>query len=44
MNQIYFEWYEFDICVVGILIATCTYKPIVVSTNESESVIKFQYY
>ena len=27
MNQTYFEWYEFDVNVVSIiLIATCTYK------------------
>ena len=27
MNQSYFEWYEFDVNVVLILIATSTYKP-----------------
>ena len=26
MNQTYLEWYEFDVNVVRILIATCTYK------------------
>ena len=29
MNQTYFECYEFDVNVGLILIATCTYKPIV---------------
>ena len=26
MNQTSFEWYEFDVNVVCLLIATCTYK------------------
>ena len=45
MNQIYFEWYEFEANVVSVVIAICTYKStlVVVSTNESESIIKFQY-
>ena len=38
MSQIYFELYEFDVNVVLILIATCSYKSTlyVGSTNESE--------
>ena len=26
MNQTYFEWYEFDVYIVRILIPTCTYE------------------
>ena len=26
MNQTYYEWYEFDVNVVLLLIATCAYK------------------
>ena len=46
INQTYLEWYEFDGNVVRILIATCTYQSInvVVSMNESEFIVKFQYY
>ena len=37
MNQTYFEWYEFDVNVVCILIATCTYKSkLYMRKNESE--------
>ena len=44
MNQTYFEWYELDVKVVHMLIATCTYEiNIVVSINESECLVKFQY-
>ena len=45
MNQTYFEWYEFDVNVLRILIAFCTYKStlVVVSTNALEYMVKFQY-
>ena len=46
MHQTYFEWYEyeFDVNVVLIVITTCAYKSTnVLSTNESEEIIKFQY-
>ena len=45
MNQTYREWYEFDVNVVRILIATCTYKSMSkwVWMNQSR-VVKFQYY
>ena len=43
MNQTYFERYEFDVKVVNILIATCSYEiNVVVSMNESKYIIKFQ--
>ena len=45
MNQTFFEWYEFDVNVAHILIATCTYEiNVVVSTNASEYMAEFQYY
>ena len=37
-NQIYFEWYAFDVNVICILFATCT----VVSTNTTDYIVKFQ--
>ena len=40
MIQTYFKWYEFDVNVVRILIATCTYKSML---NESQYIVKFQY-
>ena len=44
MNQKYFQWYEFDVNIVLILIATSTYKStLVVSMNELEYIDKFQY-
>ena len=44
MNQIYFEYYEFDIKVVRILIATEYLNVnVVMSKNESEYIVKFQY-
>ena len=45
MDQTYNEWYEFDVNVVRILITTCAYKStnIIVSTNKSKFVVKFQY-
>ena len=37
MNQTYFEWYEFDVNVARILIATCNLEINVVwSMNDSE--------
>ena len=43
MNQTYFERYEFDVKVVDILIAACSYEiNVVVSMNESKYIIKFQ--
>ena len=43
MNQTYFQWYEFDVNVVLILIATSTYKStLVVSMNKLEYIVKFQ--
>ena len=46
MNQPHFKWYEFDVNVVRILIAIFTYNKhnVVVSINESEHIVKFQYY
>ena len=42
MNQTYFEWYELDVKVVHMLIATWTYEiNIVVSINQSEYLDKF---
>ena len=44
MNQTYFKWFEFDVNVVHILITACTYEiNVVVSTNQSEYIVKFQY-
>ena len=45
MNQTYFECYEFDVNVVLVVIATNTINTIlVVSTNELEYTVKFQYF
>ena len=43
MNQTYFEWDEFDVNIVHILIATCTLQiNVKVSINESEEhIVKF---
>ena len=45
MNQTYFEWYELDVNIVRLLISNYTYLEIniIVSMNESEYIVKFQY-
>ena len=45
MKQTYLKWYQFNVNIAHILLATCTYKKkVVVSTNESDYIVKFQYY
>ena len=42
VNQTYFEWYEFDVNTVHILITTCTYEiNVIVSMKESEYIVTY---
>ena len=45
ISQTYFEWYEFYVNIVRILIATSAYESTLlwVGINESEYLVKFQY-